>query len=379
MSGVNTGNLWDIFCRVIDNYGDVGVSWRLAVGLAARGERVRLWLDDPSALAWMAPNGAPHVEVRHWTEPMRLTGLETGDVLIETFGCEISPEFIATKAIDTPARGLDLGFCQKFLWINLEYLTAEGYAERCHGLLSPVMSGPGAGLTKHFLYPGFTPATGGLLREPDLLERQARFDKAAWLQTQGIDFQGERLISLFCYEPVALDTWLDRLAQDPKATRLLVTAGRSAAALTNCLESKTRLQPGWNKHGSLSFSFLPALTQLDFDHMLWACDLNFVRGEDSLVRALWSNKPFIWQIYPQHDDAHHTKLAAFLEWMDATPSLRSSHLEWNSVAPLQATSPVDNVMQALPHWQRTVTQAHDRLLSQDDLVTQLMRFVSKNL
>ena len=106
MSGVNTGNLWDIFCRVIDNYGDVGVSWRLATGLAARGQRVRLWLDDPSALTWMASNGAPNVEVRHWTEPMRLTELELSDVLIETFGCEISPEFIAARAINTTARAL---------------------------------------------------------------------------------------------------------------------------------------------------------------------------------------------------------------------------------------------------------------------------------
>lgn len=372
MSGVNTGNLWDIFCRVIDNYGDVGVSWRLAAGLAARGERVRLWLDDPSALAWMAPNGAPNVQVRLWTEPMCLNGLETGDVLIETFGCEIAPEFIATIAMDTTAS------VKKHLWINLEYLTAEGYAERCHGLLSPVMSGPGAGLTKHFFYPGFTPATGGLLREPDLLARQACFDRTVWLKAQGIDFQGEHLISLFCYEPPALEEWLDRLAQVPYPTRLLVTTGRSAAALTTCIESKNRRQPGWNKHGSLLFFFLPALTQIDFDHLLWACDLNCVRGEDSLVRALWANKPFIWQIYPQHDDAHHAKLAAFLDALEATPAMRASHSEWNGVTQVQATGPSYELMQALPHWQRTVTHARDRLLKQDDLVTQLMRLASKN-
>ena len=44
---------WDVFVRVIDNYGDVGVCWRLACGLAARGEQVRLWLDDLTALDWM--------------------------------------------------------------------------------------------------------------------------------------------------------------------------------------------------------------------------------------------------------------------------------------------------------------------------------------
>ncbi len=371
MSDVNTGNLWDIFCRVIDNYGDVGVSWRLAAGLAARGQRVRLWLDDPSALTWMAPNGAPNVEVRRWTEPMRLTGLETCNVLIETFGCEISPEFIAPRAIDTPARG------KKLLWINLEYLTAEGYAERCHGLLSPVMNEPGAGLTKHFFYPGFTPATGGLLREPDLLERQTRFDKEVWLRAQSIDFKGERLISLFCYEPSALGMWLNRLAQDPQPTRLLVTPGRSAEALRTCISSKNSLQPAWNKHESLSFSYLPPLTQLDFDHLLWACDLNFVRGEDSLVRALWANKPFIWQIYPQHDDAHHAKLAAFLDMMNAPQSLRTAHLAWNGVSRSQADNTENGLARALPHWQRAVARVRDTLLAQDDLVTQLLRLCSK--
>lgn len=371
--GVNTSKLWDIFCRVIDNYGDVGVSWRLAVGLAAHGQRVRLWLDDPSALAWMAPHGAPQVEVRQWTEPLRLGDLETGDVLIETFGCEIDPEFIATSAMNAPARGL------KASWINLEYLTAEGYAERCHGLRSPVMSGPGAGLTKHFFYPGFTPTTGGLLREPDLLARQARFDKVAWLQAQGIGFQGERLVSLFCYEPQALGIWLDRFAQDAQPTQLLVTTGRAAAALTTCFKTKNSLQPAWNKRGQLSISYLPALTQFDFDHLLWACDLNFVRGEDSLVRALWANKPFIWQIYPQQDDAHHTKLAAFLDWMDAPASLRASYLEWNGVMPVQATACADGLIQALPGWQRTTAQARERLLDQDDLVTQLIRMASKNI
>ena len=32
--------LWDIFCQVIDNHGDVGVCWRLARELAARGHTV---------------------------------------------------------------------------------------------------------------------------------------------------------------------------------------------------------------------------------------------------------------------------------------------------------------------------------------------------
>jgi uncharacterized repeat protein (TIGR03837 family) len=368
---VNTGNtkLWDIFCRVIDNYGDIGVCWRLAVGLAERDERVRLWVDDASALGWMAPEGAQGVEVRPWTQPIQTDGLEIGDILVEAFGCEITPEYIAAYAGRIRARGL------KGIWINLEYLSAEGFAERSHGLPSPVMSGPGAGLTKHFYYPGFTTRTGGLLREPDLAARQARFDCGAWLQQRGITRQGERLVSLFCYEPLALGVLLDRLAADAQPTRLLVTAGRATAAVMACIERKNSLQPLWNMRKQLSFLYLPALTQPDFDHLLWACDLNFVRGEDSLVRALWANKPFVWQIYPQHDDAHHGKLDAFLNMLNAPSSLRAFHHVWNGVLGAgQAALPA----LALNEWQETVNKARNRQLRHDDLVTQLMRFVLKN-
>lgn len=374
MSRVETDNtkLWDIFCRVIDNYGDIGVCWRLAVGLAAHGERVRLWVDDASALEWMAPNGAAGVEVKPWTQPIRIDKLLAGDILVETFGCEIAPEFIANYAYSTRARG------KKSLWINLEYLSAEGFAGRSHGLQSPVVTGPGAGMAKHFFYPGFSVATGGLLREPDLLARRAGFDRVAWLQERGIDFRGERLVSLFCYEPPAIAALLDQLAKTPQPTRLIVTAGRAAAAVCACLEQKNRLQPSWNKLGSLSFFMIPALTQYDYDHLLWACDLNFVRGEDSLVRALWANKPFVWQIYPQHDDAHHTKLEAFMHMLEAPPSLRAYHCAWNGVLPVDAAERAMPEL-TLSEWQQTITGARNRLLEQDDLVTQVIRFASKNL
>ncbi len=367
---VNTGKLWDIFCKVVDNYGDIGVCWRLSAGLAARGERVRLWVDDASALRWMAPAGAPSVEVRLWTQPLQTNGLLAGDILIEAFGCEIAPEFIALYANAVRTKG------QKSAWINLEYLSAEGFVERSHGLPSPVMTGEGAGLTKHFFYPGFTSATGGLLREPDLTARQTQFDRAAWLQQWGIALDDERLVSLFSYEPPALSELLDALASDPQATRLLVTAGRSTAAVKACIESKKRLKPLWNQRKTLSFYYLPSLTQPDFDHLLWACDLNFVRGEDSLVRALWANKPFVWQIYSQHDDAHHSKLDAFLNLLQAPPSLRKFHHVWNGVA---GVTPAVLPALALPLWQQSVTAARDLQLQQDDLVTQIIRFVSKTI
>ena len=44
---------WDIFCSVVDNFGDIGVCWRLARRLSAGlGQQVRLWVDDLAADRW---------------------------------------------------------------------------------------------------------------------------------------------------------------------------------------------------------------------------------------------------------------------------------------------------------------------------------------
>ncbi|OUL99911.1 elongation factor P maturation arginine rhamnosyltransferase EarP [Variovorax sp. JS1663] len=352
---------WDIFCKVIDNHGDAGVCWRLACGLAAGGDAVRLWIDDPSALAWMAPGGHPGVRIVTWTQDaagQEAAACAPPDVLIEAFGCDPAPELIARFA-QPVAPG-----APRRVWLNFEYLSAEPYVERLHGLPSPVFRGPGAGLTKYFFYPGFTDATGGLLREADLMARRAGFDRADWLARQGIAWNGERLVCLFCYEPSALDALLARFEQAGEPTRLLVTAGRAARALP----------PGPPQRGALAIHWLPHLAQTEFDHLLWACDLNFVRGEDSLVRAVWAGAPFVWQIYPQDDDAHHEKLEAFLDWLAAPPTLRRLHHLWNGMA--EGDLP-DLHFQALAPWRAAATAARDRLLAQDGLLSRLRQFVAQ--
>jgi uncharacterized repeat protein (TIGR03837 family) len=365
---------WDIFCKVIDNYGDIGVCWRLAADLAARGESVRLWVDDAGALAWMAPHGAPGVEVRAWTVPPALDGLLPGEVMVEAFGCEIAPEFIARCADRTPAGA------PKPVWINLEYLSAEPYARRCHGLPSPVQRGPAAGWTKWFYYPGFAPGSGGLLREPDLTARQAGFDRAAFRAACGAA-PGERLVTLFCYEPPALGELLARLRDDPVRTRLRAAPGRAAAAVRAALPPASPPDdPGTGddaaaqsdlRRGALTVGFPPPCPQSAFDAGLWAADLNFVRGEDSLVRALWAGRPFVWHVYPQDDGAHADKLEAFLDWLDAPDGLRRFHRAWNGLAP----GPLPDW--DLPAWERTAAEARSRLLAQTDLASRLIGFVAE--
>lgn len=376
---------WDIFCKVIDNFGDLGVSWRLSADLAARGQTVRLWVDDASALSWMAPLGAPGVTVLPWAQAADAGALAAllpanpGEVLVEAFGCEIPPEFLsAWLAAPLPGQTSPLsGRC----WLNLEYLSAEAYVARSHALPSPVQHGPAAGCRKWFFYPGFTPQTGGLLREAGLIERMTAFEAKeaeSWLQNLGLQVAAPGSVSplrvsMFCYEPPALAALLSQWSARGLAGRpveLLVTPGRSAQAVKAAM-GQVNCPPG---SAGLRITCLPWLSQQDYDKLLWACDMNFVRGEDSVLRALWTGKPFVWQIYPQQDAAHLPKLAAFLEQNQLTDTAQNFHAAWNN-----SSQPLPEVdAGALADWQCQTRAARARLLAQDALGDSLLKFVAKN-
>ena len=329
--------LWDVYCRVIDNLGDAGVCWRLAAGLAAQGQRVRLVIDDASPLAFMAPHGAPGVEVLGWPGPDA-----AGDVVIEAFGCDPPAATVAAMARRAAPP----------VWINLEYLSAETYVERSHGLPSPQRNG----LTKWFYFPGFTARTGGLLREPDLAARRAAFDRDAWLHARGLARRpGERVVALFCYDNPTVPALLQDLAQAP--TLLLLTPGAARRQVT-------RTPATVRAHA------LPWLSQPDFDALLWSSDINFVRGEDSLVRAIWAGAPFVWQAYPQDDGAHAGKVQALLERMQAGATLASAWSAWNG---LGGAWPGVRALDAA-----SFAPLRASLLAQDGLVTQLLSFVASH-
>lgn len=302
---------WDIFCNVVDNYGDIGVTWRLARQLVAEHEvAVRLWVDDLNAFVPMCPGADATaaqqwlrgVEVRQWSPTW--VPVEPGDVVIGAFACQLPDAFVqAMRARNHPP-----------VWLNLEYLSAEPWVEGCHGLPSPQPNG----LRKVFFFPGFTEKTGGLLREHDLLPRRDAFEssnraRATFLEALGVaPGQDALLIMLFAYENPQLASWLQALATDPQACHVLVPQGRSIAGLAQWL-GVTQLEAGdVHVRGSLTVQVLPFVSQDDFDRLLWSCDFNAVRGEDSFVRAQWAAKPMLWHIYVQEENAHWEKLEAFL-------------------------------------------------------------------
>ena len=368
---------WDIFCSVVDNYGDIGVTWRLARQLVAeQGHALRLWVDDLAAFVRLCPEASSDaecqhwhgVEVRQWAEPFPT--VEPAEVVIEAFACQLPPSYIAAMAASGTRR----------LWLNLEYLSAEDWVVGCHGLPSPQ---PG-GLQKFFFFPGFVEGTGGLLREADLLARRRVFQadaqaQQAFLQSLGVMREaGARLISLFAYENAGLAGWLDTLAADPQPTQLLVPQGRILADLRAWL-GVAQLEPG-DRHrcGNLLIHVLPFVAQDDYDRLLWCCDLNAVRGEDSFIRAQWAGRPLLWHIYPQEEGAHWDKLEAFLALYlaevppEVATALAGLWRAWNAGEGMQ--QPWCALVSAWPASQQQADRWCEQQAARADLATALEQF-----
>jgi uncharacterized repeat protein (TIGR03837 family) len=250
-------------------------------------------------------------------------------LVIEAFACKLPESYVEAMA----AQG------RKPVWLNLEYLSAEDWVEGAHRLPSPHLS---LSLTKYFFFPGFTAKTGGLLLERDLLARRDAFqsDPAAqqtyWLSL-GVPERaaGELRVSLFCYENAAVGALLRAWAEGALPVVCCVPEGRVLPQVAAFFGKPAgKAGDAW-QYGNLSVYVLPFVEQDDYDELLWACDLNFVRGEDSCVRAQWAGKPFVWHIYPQHDGVHMQKLRALagLYGKSLPPPARQANealwLAWN--------------------------------------------------
>jgi uncharacterized repeat protein (TIGR03837 family) len=350
------GSTWDVFCRVVDNFGDVGIAWRLCRSLARRGVSLRLFIDDASALQWMSTQPEPAIRVRPWAQADAVAA-QRAAVVLETFGCGLPPAYRAALA----ARQTQA------LCINVEHLSAESYVERSHCLPSPQHDG----LTTWFFYPGFTSKTGGLLRETDLPARQTEASIARLWRDLGITPRpGERLVSLFCYPDSPLEALRTALAAHPSC--VLLCPGEAQAQWLK-LDGTGASAP------TIRSLALPWLSQDAYDTLLAGCGLNFVRGEDSAVRAQWAGRPFVWQLYPQEDGAHADKLEAFrhrhLDGVlpDTAAPIAALWRAWNRLGPWPTIWPVASA------WEPLAQSWSQDLRRQPDLVTQLLAFVADRI
>lgn len=369
-----------LFCKVVDNFGDIGICWRLARQLRREHAiAVTLWVDDLHSFARICPGvdaGAAlqqldGVTVRHWRGQDGVFGAaDVADIVIEFFACDIPPGYIEAMAARTPRP----------VWLNLEGLSAEAWVEGCHRLPS---THPRLPLVKHFFFPGFTEKTGGLLREAQLDAERARFQAdpaamAAFLVPYGVTAaeMGATRVSLFCYPHAPLAPLFDAWQRAGGPVLCLVPEGVAAQAVEAFLGGPALPGAGATR-GALTLRVMPFVAQPDYDRLLWACDVNFVRGEDSFVRAQWAGQPFVWHIYPQDDKLHHVKLRAFLQRYGAPgAALEALSLRWNgalagpadwSVLWSQFGADLPALGAHAHHWER-------RMLALGDLAANLLAF-----
>lgn len=369
-----------LFCKVVDNYGDIGICWRLARQLAHEHNiAVTLWVDDLHSFRRICPEvdiaseaqAVGAVTVRHWRDQNGVFAAgDLADIVIEFFACDIPPGYIAAMPQRTPRP----------VWLNLEGLTAEEWVEGCHTLPS---SHPTMPLTKYFFFPGFTPRTGGLLHESGLERERETFQgdpaaAAAFLGRFGVaqvDMTALK-VSLFCYPEAPVSELFAAWQSAGEPLLCLVPEGVAAEAAGKFLGLDAT--PGAHAtRGALTVRILPFMPQPDFDRLLWACDLNFVRGEDSFVRAQWAGKPFVWNIYPQEKNLHHVKLNAFLKAYTAgTDHLNAFSLAWNGAcaetvdwhaAWRALASDLSKIGAGTEDWQR-------QMLANGDLASNLLKF-----
>jgi uncharacterized repeat protein (TIGR03837 family) len=293
-----------LFCRVVDNYGDIGVAWRLARQLQSEYlATVTLWVDDLAAFARIEPTVdafderqlVSGVHVLHW--PINLEhdeadprdvmqrrleaahGADTdwlGDLVIELFACETSALYEEAMLARQRLHA------QTPQWVNLEYLSAEEWVEAAHNRPSLLANG----LQKRFYFPGFTARTGGLIRERDIPLGAAVNEESAEIRVFGFGYDTPQANALWNVMPVC-----DRAV---------------AARIPHGVFPRV-----WSD-GVLTINRVGFVPQSTFDSMLAGNDLNWIRGEDSFVRAQLAGVPVLWHIYPQADAAHMIKLEAWM-------------------------------------------------------------------
>ena len=348
---------WAIFCRVIDNFGDAGVCWRLAADLNRCGEDVTLWIDRPDVLNKLI-DPSPRkdtIHIRPWpADDLTFGCAEVADVVIEAFACDPPDAYVTAMAARAAAQ-------KPPVWINLEYLSAEDWVGAHHQLPSPHPRYP---LIKHFYFPGFTAESGGLLREND--------DSLALDHDSNDSIVQPLRLFLFGYEQPALHDWL-------RAQRDVVLS------VAPCAIADQLGAPGVTLPEECHIELLPFVPQSAFDAVLQAQDFLFVRGEDSFVRAQWAAKPVFWQIYPQEAGAHLEKLHAFYKrYLD--PQILSTAdrdcfmrfiLAWNGRGETALCGTLwSEILKMRPALHQNAQTWREHLLEQSDLVTQLRAFVA---
>jgi uncharacterized repeat protein (TIGR03837 family) len=279
---------------------------------------MRVYCDDLDPLSLLEPatdaleniqeiNGITYIDTRRFNEAL-VRCLGASDVVIEAFGCEI------------PALYQQTLLPQSAVWVNLEHLSAEPWVDGYHRKQSLV----GGGAIKKFFYmPGFTENTGGIIIDsqietsrPGLVknrhENLGRTLGDFQIHVNSMEHALFGTVFTYCR---GFDTLLRDLQAVDKDVYLFVLGEKSRQGMIETLRrtGAGNVTKSHYVNGHTHILLMPFLPQREFDSLLCMTDFNIVRGEDSLVRAILAQRPFIWSAYLQKEKYHHIKVEAFLE------------------------------------------------------------------
>lgn len=296
----------DIFCQVIDNYGDVGVAYRLAREFKRvyPNKKLRFVINQIEELNLIRKS--EDIEIILYKDISKIGN--SADLIIESFGCEIPKEY------------MDKALKNSKLIINLEYFSAEKWVDDFHLQESFL----GGNLKKYFFIPGLSEKSGGILLDNEFLERKKKVEanKEYYLEKFGIKEKYDLIGSVFSYEK-NFDSLIEELKKLDKKVILLILSEKTQKNFIKYFDNG-------NNYDKIKFVKLPFFTYDKYEELLALCDFNLVRGEDSFVRALLLGKPFLWHIYPQDENTHIKKLESFLEkYCSNNKELKQTFINYN--------------------------------------------------
>ena len=305
-------NSIDIFCEIIDNFGDIGVVYRISKELKKIFQNVRIRivlnrLEEFKAINkkvkdtdYQEIDGLICVTEKYVKENMESFGVS--DVFIEAFGCNVPEEYV--KAAKENSK----------LWINLEYLSGEKWIEDFHLCESLIDSKT---LKKIFFMPGFNEKSGGVIIDSGFLERmkygKENRDEVFKKYFKDFDLKDKFIGTVFSYEK-NFENLLETLKNYEKETVLLLMGEKTQKSFSEILK-KNLIEDYGNivKYGKITMIYSDFFSQEEYEEIISASDFNFTRGEDSFVRGIILGKPFMWHIYLQEEKAHMDKIKAFTE------------------------------------------------------------------
>lgn len=305
-------NSIDIFCEIIDNFGDIGVVYRISKELKKIFQNVRIRivlnrLEEFKAINkkvkdvdYQEIDGLICVTEKYVKENMESFGVS--DVFIEAFGCNVPEEYV--KAAKENSK----------LWINLEYLSGEKWIEDFHLCESLIDSKT---LKKIFFMPGFSEKSGGVIIDSGFLERmkfgKENRDEVFKKYFKDFDLKDKFIGTVFSYEK-NFENLLETLKNYEKETVLLLMGEKTQKSFSEILKKNLTEDYGnIVKYGKITMIYSDFFSQEEYEEIISASDFNFTRGEDSFVRGIILGKPFMWHIYLQEEKAHMDKIKAFTE------------------------------------------------------------------